>query len=143
MSLSLTELPLDEIRRVLRQHAVRIAYVFGSMARGTASPGSDLDLAVLFTEPWDAHRSFDVAAQIQTTITRLVHRPVEVLVLNDANALARFEATCHGLTLLCENEDERIRFELRVRSQYEDYLHIQSFYVQALRERLRDKSRAS
>ena len=42
------DLPVDadELRRVLRQHGVVYAYVFGSNADGTAGPGSDLDIAV-------------------------------------------------------------------------------------------------
>jgi len=38
---------LESIRHVLaRQGAVRLALVFGSHARGTATPTSDLDMAV-------------------------------------------------------------------------------------------------
>lgn len=48
-------LPLDvyEVRRVLRQHAVAFALVFGSWARGEATSGSDVDVAVWGREPLD------------------------------------------------------------------------------------------
>lgn len=47
--------PLGELREILRRHGVVEAYVFGSYARGTARPDSDLDLLVTFgvdTDPW-------------------------------------------------------------------------------------------
>lgn len=115
---------------------VRTAYVFGSFARGGAQDASDLDIAVLMPEPWDTHDSFTLAARIETAITGIVHRPVDVMVLNDACPLARFEAACRGVPIHTSDDEERIRYELRVRGQYEDYVHIQSFFVDALRERL-------
>jgi predicted nucleotidyltransferase len=39
-------IPLDELKRLLRQHGVVRASVFGSYARGEATPSSDLDLMV-------------------------------------------------------------------------------------------------
>jgi predicted nucleotidyltransferase len=47
-------MPLTELREVLsgpcRRHPVRGFRVFGSVARGEASPGSDVDLLVQFAE---------------------------------------------------------------------------------------------
>lgn len=38
----------DEIRALARAHRARLVEVFGSVARGTDEPGSDLDLLVTF-----------------------------------------------------------------------------------------------
>ena len=136
----LDEVPLDAVRDVLRRHRVRAAWVFGSFARGEAQAGSDLDLAVLMAEPWDSAGWFTLAGRLQAALTPLVQRPVDVLVLNEAGSLARFEATSRGIVVLEQDEEERIAFELRAGAGYEDYLHIQSFFVAALRERLERRS---
>lgn len=52
------QLPLrvDELIAVLRRHGVTEASVFGSYARGSARPDSDLDLLVTFSpesDPWE------------------------------------------------------------------------------------------
>ncbi len=39
-------IPLEELRKLLLQHGVIKASVFGSYARGEATPESDLDLLV-------------------------------------------------------------------------------------------------
>lgn len=46
---------LSAIRKVLdEQPSVRLAYVFGSLAKGSARPDSDADVAVLGSSPLDA-----------------------------------------------------------------------------------------
>ncbi|MEX2625341.1 MAG: nucleotidyltransferase domain-containing protein, partial [Ilumatobacteraceae bacterium] len=49
------DLPIDieALRRVLRDHGVTFAFVFGSHADGTAGPSSDVDLAVWSEQPID------------------------------------------------------------------------------------------
>lgn len=52
------QLPLkvDELIAVLRRHGVTEASVFGSYARGSARPHSDLDLLITFSpdsDPWE------------------------------------------------------------------------------------------
>ena len=39
-------IPIEELRSLLRKNGVKTASVFGSYARGDATPGSDLDLLV-------------------------------------------------------------------------------------------------
>ncbi|SNT15889.1 nucleotidyltransferase family protein [Rhodococcoides kyotonense] len=60
MALSANELNLPvelaRLREILERHSVAEASVFGSYARGSAGPGSDLDLLVEFSpeaDPWE------------------------------------------------------------------------------------------
>jgi uncharacterized protein len=60
MALSAGELDLPvelaRLREILERHGVTEASVFGSYARGSAVPGSDLDLLVAFApdvDPWE------------------------------------------------------------------------------------------
>lgn len=43
---------LDELQQVLRKHGVISASVFGSYAKGSAKPASDLDLLVTMAEDY-------------------------------------------------------------------------------------------
>lgn len=61
---------------------------------------------------------------------------VDLVFLNQASPLLTFEVIRHGKVLYSKDEEKRIRRELRARAAYEDYLHFQSFFIQALREDL-------
>ena len=43
---------LPQLQSVFEQHDVSLAYLFGSQAKGNVRPDSDLDIAVLFDNPW-------------------------------------------------------------------------------------------
>lgn len=44
----LYELINEFVQRVRTRHALKRAYLYGSYARGTAHPGSDIDIALIF-----------------------------------------------------------------------------------------------
>jgi hypothetical protein len=59
------------------------AYLFGSQARGTAGPRSDVDLGVLFRDPPPAGlESFRLESELELAL----RRPVQVVILNRAPA---------------------------------------------------------
>lgn len=70
------QLPIElaELRRILRSHGVASASVFGSFARGTATPKSDLDLLVRLKPDGDL---FDVV-DLQTELQAATHREVDI-----------------------------------------------------------------
>ena len=74
---SLEELRLrrDEITRVAMRHGARTVLVFGSVARGEAGPGSDLDVLVDMGES----RSLLTQAALQGDLEELLGCPVHVV----------------------------------------------------------------
>jgi predicted nucleotidyltransferase len=68
---------LRRLRGALRtERNVRLAAVFGSLARGDGHPGSDLDLLVeLEDDSWERRH------RLTTRLERLVGRPVELIVI--------------------------------------------------------------
>lgn len=42
---------VDKVSPILKRHHIRRAFVFGSFARGTATPASDVDLLVELSRP--------------------------------------------------------------------------------------------
>lgn len=77
---------------------LQMAILFGSTARGTDRPGSDVDLGILL-EPYSPAVRFEVEAQLG----RAARRPVHVILLDEAPPLLRFEITRDG-SLLFERE---------------------------------------
>ncbi|MGH7388936.1 MAG: type VII toxin-antitoxin system MntA family adenylyltransferase antitoxin [Candidatus Rokuibacteriota bacterium] len=95
------------------------AYLFGSVARGTARARSDVDVAVLYATPPPATLEglpLDLEAQIE----KRVGRPAQVTVLNTAPVGLVHRVLRDGVLLLDRDPSARIRFEVRARNEYFD-----------------------
>lgn len=92
----------------LRARGALFAYVFGSVARGEATPVSDLDVAAFFPEP--VPQSFDV--ELPTG--------VDLLVLNSAPLEIKGRVALDGTLLFEDDEVSRVRWESTTRKIYLD-----------------------
>ncbi|MHB1945323.1 MAG: type VII toxin-antitoxin system MntA family adenylyltransferase antitoxin [Metallibacterium sp.] len=88
---------IDQLRAVLARHPqVNFAMLFGSLARGTARPDSDLDLAVGADRPL---RSDEIIALIGDLATAS-GRPVDLIDLADAGEPLLGQILAHGVRVL-------------------------------------------
>ncbi len=79
---------LSGLRAALRtEHNVRFALLFGSVARGSAAPGSDLDMLVALRDP-DLER----VVELSNKLTASSGRRVDVVRLEDAESEPSFLA---------------------------------------------------
>lgn len=78
--------------------SVRLAFLVGSYAKGTAREGSDVDVAVLFG------RLSNVEDKIGTrdTLSRLLKKEVDLVVLDDAGPVMKMQALKSGVILYRE-----------------------------------------
>ena len=93
-----------DLNQRLRQVAaffpeVKLAVLFGSTARGQDRPKSDVDLGILL-DPYSPELRFRVEADLG----RAAGRSVDVILLDDAPPLLRFEIAKEGV-LLFQRED--------------------------------------
>ncbi|HYB42919.1 MAG TPA: nucleotidyltransferase domain-containing protein [Candidatus Methylomirabilis sp.] len=77
---------------VARHAGVREVWLFGSLARGTATPRSDADLLIVVDR--DDRRPLDRAPEFLFSLEGL-GRPADVLVLTDAEWKAREGSALH------------------------------------------------
>ena len=100
---------------------VAAAYLFGSVARGSAGPESDVDVAVLYVEA--PPRTLQaVPAALESALSALVARPVQVVVLNRAPVDLVHRVLRDGRLLSNRDASKRIAFEVRARNEYFDLL---------------------
>ena len=59
-----------------------------------------------------------------------------MLSLNDASPIVAFEAVIRGKNVYAADEEKLLLYELSLRHRFEESRHIQSFFTQALREKL-------
>ena len=93
---------------------IAAAWLFGSVARGTARPDSDVDVGVLFRE--DPPRTlagyhFDLEADLE----HLLRLPVQLVVLNHVSAELAVTVLSEGRLLFENDRSRRVDFEVRSR----------------------------
>jgi predicted nucleotidyltransferase len=120
-------LDAEVIAAVLRQHfaarseGVVAAWLFGSVARGTARHDSDIDVAILFAEAPPSTLE-GLPLDIEDELGRQFGRPVQVVVMNEAPVDLVHRVIRDGI-LVCERDrNARVRFEVRSRNEYFDLL---------------------
>ena len=117
-------LPREEIESRLRASLsargdVLSAYLFGSVARGTATSASDVDVAVLLAA--DPPRTLDgLHLGLEDDFERALGIPVQLVVLNRAPCDLVHRVLRDGILLLDRDPGARIRFEVDARNRYFD-----------------------
>jgi len=102
---------------------VTAAYLFGSVARGTATRKSDVDVAILFRKP-PAGRLDDLRFTLEGELERAIGRQVQVVALNTAPPDLVHRVLRDGHLLLDRDPAARIRFEVQARNLYFDLLPV-------------------
>lgn len=119
----------DQLRACLRDapREVVCGYLFGSVARGQARAGSDVDVAVLYDPP-PPERLEGGALDLEAELERAVRRPVQLIVLNRASADLVHRILRDGRILLDRDRSARLRFEVAKRNEYFDLEPIRRRY---------------
>jgi predicted nucleotidyltransferase len=99
------------------------AYLFGSVARGDARATSDVDVGVLLArgEPETA-ADYDPVFRLQEELADCLGREVDVVVMNGAPLDLLHRVLRDGVRVHDGDPLARMEFELRVRTQYFDFL---------------------
>ena len=89
-------------------------YRFGSQARGSARPESDVDLAVLARHPIPSLRRFELAQELAAQL----HRDVDLVDLRSASTVMRMQVISTGECLAAPDDAARREFEMYAYSDY-------------------------
>jgi predicted nucleotidyltransferase len=132
---------VEKIRRVLdRGPALRLAMLFGSAARGRLSPGSDLDLAIL---PRDPLLPLAAELDLQARLERVCCRQVDLVRLDHASTLLRWQVARDGKVLLADPPHERCRFLARAAGEHADFAPAVAVVARKFRRHLMQKGATS
>lgn len=116
----------EKAEEIFKPFPVDVAYVYGSVARGTPHPFSDVDVAVVLEEEALARMSPTERLFLELRIERAIEdiagiKNAEVRIVNRAPAILLGAVTCEGKRIYCRNDDHRVSFETYAWSRYFDY----------------------
>jgi predicted nucleotidyltransferase len=131
---------ISRIRAYLtQQEGLVAAYLFGSMAEETSHRLSDVDVALLLPHNTDREAAFDTRLRIAGELQTLCQRPVDVVILNHAPPLLRFQVIQRGRLLMERDVTARCLFAARTMSEYYDAKRYLDYQFSHLMRRIREE----
>ncbi|MGB9724024.1 MAG: type VII toxin-antitoxin system MntA family adenylyltransferase antitoxin [Chloroflexia bacterium] len=121
---------------VRRYEPVVAVYLFGS-ALERPHRHSDLDVALLLRDDQDADARLDLRLELMEVLTGRLGRPADVVVLNDAPPILRFQVLRNGRLLWTRDDRARCLFEMHSYNLYYDFKPYHDYQVSCLIERIR------
>jgi predicted nucleotidyltransferase len=110
------KLAIDRIGIALGGAGLVGAWLFGSARDGDVRPGGDVDIGVLFERRPTLDDLSECRARLQKALT---FEDVDLVPLNGASPLLRFEALC-GTRVYCADEQRCAAFASLTAREYED-----------------------
>jgi len=128
-----------EIRgRLAREPDVDFAFLFGSVVKGHARTGSDIDVAVHLASPESAAGRLDRALKLEGALEEPLGRPVQVTVLNDAPLELRYNVLSHGELVHCPDDAARQGFFVETGRRYYDMEPARAIFRRYQARRIRE-----
>jgi len=135
----IVELLKQHLPDTLRHYPVLLAYVYGSVAMGCATPLSDLDIALVLAPDCglDAYQQFMMELDIEAEIERRCgFQNADVRSINDAPLRVQGRVVTRGLLLYSKDEEFRMAYEIRTRKRYFDFQPVLAMMREAYFARL-------
>ncbi len=103
------------------RNEVELAFLFGSQARGTAGPLSDVDIAVLIAGNAAGEGPLSYRLVLMGDLATLLHRDdIDVVMLNQAPPLLKHRVARDGRVLFCKDTGIRTKFVVDATREYLD-----------------------
>ncbi len=133
------ELSIKQFIKALRENQVKLAYLFGSQARGEAHKESDIDIAVLFDEKLDPKKCLQKEGALIGIFSELYpKKEINIVNLNISSPLLKQTANLEGIPIYAQSADDEISFQIQTLREYEEYCHLSNIYNQFLKLRIQN-----
>lgn len=108
---------------VLKNRPVKAAYLYGSVARGVSRGFSDIDIALVLSEPLPPYETLMLELEIQGALEALKGlKNLDVRSINGAPLRVRGQILQEGILVYERDREARVAFEAYTRRVYLDFL---------------------
>lgn len=135
-------LDLDKIKDIFNEYPyLASAYLFGSQAKGKSGRMSDVDIAALLKEPHPMGKDLIHAMDyLAFRIEEVLKKEVDIVELNMQGLIFQHNVLRTGRVIYDADPDFRIRFEMRVISNFCDFeptlRFMNKYYFEGYKRRL-------
>ncbi|MFB6226491.1 MAG: nucleotidyltransferase domain-containing protein [Candidatus Paceibacteria bacterium] len=111
----------QKLKEVLEQDEKTLfAFLFGSLVRGDDIESSDVDVGVYLRDD-QLEDKFDEKLRLTNLLSEKLRRDVDVVILNRAAPLMKFEMYINSELILEKDKGKRLDFLLKAVNEYHDY----------------------
>jgi uncharacterized protein len=120
---------IAQLKKIFKaEPKVKLAYFFGSRARGDAGPQSDYDFAIYLDEK-NAKKSFDIKIYLAAKIGSFLKTDkVDMVILNTAESPELKFSIINEGKLIYEKEPFKVLIEPRILNEYFDFHYLLKKY---------------
>lgn len=112
---------------------ILLAYLFGSYAKGSRGPLSDVDVAVLLSEePGTSKELLEYYLYLLNRLSEILGDRVDLVILNVSPPLLKYQVIKHGRVVYSRDERARVGFEARSLREYLDLSRLTERYDECL-----------
>ena len=111
----------DAVGELFAEAGVQFSYLFGSRARGRATPTSDVDIAVRFVPSMTRRQRQDELLRLGVALELRLEFPVDLVDLDEAPFRLAGRIATERVVLTGFDEPERVRFETEIVPRYLDF----------------------
>ena len=123
-----------------KDDSVETAYVFGSVAKGTSGPLSDIDIAVLLKESLTRRQRYERKLLLINEISSALRTDnFNLVIMNGSPLLLNYNIIRDGKLLKSENESRRVLYETSIMSRYLDRKYYEDMHVREGMKRMAKK----
>ena len=105
---------------LFERFGVQLAYLFGSSADPTQTKCKDTDIAVLFEDNLTPTQAEARSLELYPELAASLPTELDLITLNAASPVFKYEIVCHGKPIYCKEENIRIEYEVAVLREYFD-----------------------
>ena len=129
----------DLIHHLESHPEILFAYLFGSQATGKARANSDVDIAVYLSKKIRSKQTLDWRLTLMAELSRVLRTDaVEIIVLNEAPLVLRYEVVSKGKLLVNADPSKELDFKLRTRDEYFDTAPLRAMFRHVMRQKIQE-----
>lgn len=92
------------------------AYIFGSYVQGKMRPDSDIDIAIYLEKKLNS----ETYLEIKMDLTDVCKREIDLIILNDAKPLLKYEIYKNNILLFTRDNDLESSYKIKTLFEYND-----------------------
>lgn len=127
------------IIKIDKKYPIKFAYLFGSRAKKTENTMSDIDIALMFNNRYDAMDEVFIRGYIIEEGKSYFNLEVDIVPLDKASLALKYEVIKDGIIIKDTTDAARAEFESLALREYFDFRYYADIYNESMIRNIKDR----